>query len=90
MSRAAVNSINKKQQMKIGYFGGAANKQYEYDHKDDCAIYLDKPFVERKLGVLKVSYGNLRSWPRGTRARRSWRCSASSLLCRRTGRRPLP
>lgn len=58
--RAAVNSINKKQQLKIGYTGGCANKQYEYDHKDDCSIYLDKPFVERKLGVLKVSYEKYR------------------------------
>lgn len=63
--RAAVNSINKKQQMKIGYFGGAANKQYEYDHKDDCAIYLDKPFVERKLGVLKVSYEKYKELAKG-------------------------
>ncbi len=54
--RAAVSSINKRQQAKIGYFGGNPNKQYDYDHKDDCAIYLDAPFVERKLGVLRASY----------------------------------
>ncbi len=63
--RAAVNSINKKQQLKIGYFGAIANKQYEYDHKDDSALYLDKPFVERRLGVLKVSYEKYKELAKG-------------------------
>lgn len=63
--RAAVNSINKKQQLKIGYFGAIANKQYEYDHKDDNAIYLDGLFVERKLGVLKVSYEKYKDLAKG-------------------------
>ncbi|WP_099470041.1 aminopeptidase [Konateibacter massiliensis] len=54
--RAAVNTINKKQHYKMGYYGAIANKQFEYDHRADNAIYLDKAFVERKLGVLKVAY----------------------------------
>lgn len=54
--RAAVSSINKKQHYKLGYFGAIANKQYEFDHRADNAIYLDKAFVERKLGVLRVAY----------------------------------
>jgi aminopeptidase len=56
IARAAVNSVNKKQHYKQGYFGAFANKQYEYDHRADNAIYLDKAFIERKLGVLKVAY----------------------------------
>ncbi|MBA4688416.1 MAG: aminopeptidase [Candidatus Galacturonibacter soehngenii] len=54
--RSAVNSINKKQHHRLGYYGAIPNKQFDYDHKADNAIYLDKAFVERKLGVLKVSY----------------------------------
>ena len=54
--RVASNSINKRQQHRIGYCGGIPNKQFEYDHKGDQAIYLDKPFVERKLGVLRSAY----------------------------------
>lgn len=54
--RSAVNSINKKQQHKIGYYGAIPNKQYDYDHRDDNAIYLDKAFIERKLGVMRVAY----------------------------------
>lgn len=32
------------------------NKQYEYDHKDDKALYYDKGYVERKLEVLRLAY----------------------------------
>ena len=32
------------------------NRQYEYDHKADKAIYLDKALVERRLEVLKTAY----------------------------------
>lgn len=54
--RSAVASINKRQALKIGYYGCIANPQYEYDHRADCAIYLDKAFVERKLGALRHAY----------------------------------
>lgn len=54
--RSAVNSINRKQHHRLGYYGAIPNKQYDYDHKADNAIYLDKAFIERKLGVLKVAY----------------------------------
>ena len=54
--RSAVSSINKKQAMKIGYYGCVANPQYEYDHRADDALYLDKAFVERKLGALRHAY----------------------------------
>ena len=54
--RSAVASVNKKQALKIGYYGCIANPQYEYDHRSDAAIYLDKPFVERKLGALRHAY----------------------------------
>ncbi len=32
------------------------NRQYEYDHKADRAMYLDKSLVERRLEVLKTAY----------------------------------
>lgn len=32
------------------------NRQYEYDHKSDRALYLDKALVERRLEVLKTAY----------------------------------
>ncbi len=54
--RAAVESINKRQQHRIGYFGAIPNKQFDYDHRADNAIYLDKAFMERKLGVMRTAY----------------------------------
>ena len=54
--RSAVASVNKKQALKIGYYGCIANPQFEYDHRADAALYLDKPFVERKLGALRHAY----------------------------------
>lgn len=54
--RAAVSTVNKRQHLKIGYMGANPNKQYDYDHRGDNAIYLDKKFIERKLGVMRTTY----------------------------------
>lgn len=54
--RSAVHSVNKKQHHRIGYYGAIPNPQFEYDHKDDAALYLDHEFVQRKLRVLQVAY----------------------------------
>lgn len=54
--RAAVHTVNKRKHIKIGYFSTSPNKQYDYDHRADDALYLDKAFVERKLGVLRTAY----------------------------------
>ncbi len=54
--RSAAHSINKKEHIRIGYYGAIPNKQYEYDHKGDAAIYLDRAFMERKLGVMRSAY----------------------------------
>ena len=43
--RAAVNSINKRMHIKIGYYGASPNKQMEFDHRFDNALYLDGPAV---------------------------------------------
>lgn len=54
--RAAADSINKKMHIKIGYVSTSPNKQMDYDHRFDNALYLDSQFVERKLGALKLAY----------------------------------
>lgn len=54
--RSGVSVLTKRQHLKIGYYGGIANKQYDYDHKDDQALFLDKKFVERKLEVIRTTY----------------------------------
>lgn len=54
--RASASIFHKKGNHKIGYYGAIANKQYEYDHKDDIALFLDKRLVNRKLEVLRQAY----------------------------------
>ncbi len=54
--RAAVSRVNMRETNKIGCYGSSPNRQYEYDHKGDAALFMDKAFVERKLGVLRTAY----------------------------------
>ena len=54
--RAAINSVNKKQHLKIGFHSTGPNKQYDYDHRFDNGLYLDKAFNERKLEVVRSAY----------------------------------
>ena len=54
--RADVSLFQNKGVNKVGYFGAIANKQYEYDHKEDSALYLDKHYTNRKLEVMRAAY----------------------------------
>ena len=54
--RAAVNTINKRLNIKVGYYGANPNKQMDFDHRFDNALYMDGEFVERKTGALKLAY----------------------------------
>ena len=49
--RAASSVITKREQYKIGYHGAIASQQYEYDHRQDQALFLDKRYIERRLEV---------------------------------------
>lgn len=54
--RYAVNSVNKSPAGRGGYGSSSPNKQYDYDHRYDSAVYMDKAFRDRKLSVLKTAY----------------------------------
>lgn len=54
--RAAVWSVTQTPNRKIGYHGSSPNRQYDYDHRYDQAVYFDKAFKDRKLAVLKSAY----------------------------------
>lgn len=58
--RAAVSRVNKREAAKIGYYGASPNRQYEYDHKGDAALFMDKAFAQRRLGVLRTAYEQYR------------------------------
>lgn len=54
--RYPVSRINRKLTMRTGYTATPANKQYEYDHRMDEALFFDRGFMERKLEVIKDTY----------------------------------
>lgn len=54
--RYPVSRINRKLTIRTGYVGTPANKQYEYDHRMDEAIFFDRAFMERKLEVIADTY----------------------------------
>ena len=47
--RAAAHAVNKRQHLRIGYGGAVPNQQFDYDHRNDEALYLDEKLVTRKL-----------------------------------------
>lgn len=66
--RSAVWSVTQIPGRRVGYYGASPNKQYDYDHRYDQAIYFDKAFKDRKLGVLRTAYEEykeLASWLAG-------------------------
>lgn len=54
--RAAVESLNRRSNGKRGYYGTSPNRQYDYDHRYDSALYMGNAFKERKLSILKTAY----------------------------------
>ena len=57
--RYAVSRINRRLISRVGYSSTVPNKQLEYDHRMDEALFLDKKLMERKLEVLRQAYKNL-------------------------------
>ena len=56
LCRAAVWTVNTNVGRKSGYYSKSPNRQYDYDHRYDDALYLNKAFKDRKAAVLKVAY----------------------------------
>ncbi len=48
--RAASHRMNSRG-TKVGYFGATPNPQYDFDHKNDEALFLDERMVTRKLSA---------------------------------------
>ena len=54
--RAASGVVTKREHHKIGFCGAVANWQYEYDHRQDQALFMDKRYIERRLEVMRTVY----------------------------------
>ncbi len=41
---------------KTGFYGGEPNRQYDFDHKDDKALFFDKIYMNRRLEVSHTAF----------------------------------
>ena len=60
--RQAVSILENKGINRVGVYGAAANRQFDYDHREDIGLVLDKRLVNRKLELLKSSFENNKEW----------------------------
>ena len=55
--RSAVHGADRNRRgLRTGYSGAVPNKQFDYDHKEDVALFLDEDLVQRRLRAMQVAY----------------------------------
>ncbi len=54
--RGAVQAVNRRPGRKRGYYGTSPNRQYDYDHRYDSALFMGSAIRERKLAVTRAAY----------------------------------
>lgn len=58
--RAGVSITRRSPRGKIGYYGASPNKQYEYDHRMDDAIFFDKAYADRRLQLQRQALESMK------------------------------
>ncbi len=58
--RASTAITARTSMYKVGFHGASANKQYEYDHRNDLAIIFDKGFADRQLSEYRLAYESMK------------------------------
>ena len=59
--RHAPHAVNRRNQTRGGYTGGYANPQYDYDHRQDSALFLTEEFAANKKRALQNAYEKVKS-----------------------------
>ncbi len=54
--RASSNILQGRGMSRVGYYGAIPNRQYDFDHKDDQALVLDKRLVQVRMEAQRESY----------------------------------
>ena len=54
--RHALHAVVRSAHGRGGYGGGEASRQFEYDHRQDSALFLTADFVQKKLRAIQTSY----------------------------------
>ena len=60
LARRGTGSLNRSFGRMSGYESTSLNRQYDYDHSRDEALYYSRAFKERRLEVLRHTYETLR------------------------------
>lgn len=68
--RAATSILYNPSIYKNGFYSVSPNRQYEFDHKDDKALFLDKMYCSRKLEVMHTAFEKYKKRHAVMRARR--------------------
>lgn len=63
--RAASSILYNPSIYKNGFYSVSPNRQYEFDHKDDNALFLDKMYCSRKLEVMHTAFEKYKKEARG-------------------------
>ena len=63
--RAASSILYNPSIYKNGFYSVGPNRQYEFDHKDDKALFLDKMYCSRKLEVMHTAFEKYKKEARG-------------------------
>ena len=55
--RSAVHVADRNRRgLRVGYSGAVPNKQFDYDHREDPALFLDEDLVQRRLRAMQVAF----------------------------------
>ena len=54
--------MSKRQHLKIGYYSTSANRQFDYDHRFDEGLYLNKGILTKKLTMQRQAYEHLKEY----------------------------
>ena len=54
--RPSAHVVNRRSQTRGGCYGAVPNPQFDYDHRNDAALFTDSRFVTRRLQALQNAY----------------------------------
>ncbi|MDR0220179.1 MAG: aminopeptidase [Lachnospiraceae bacterium] len=64
-SRTNLSVLEGRSAERVGFHGAYANKQYDFDHKDDQALLLDEALMKARLAALEEAYESVKEAAKG-------------------------
>lgn len=60
--RTSVSILQGKGLRRKGFYGAIANPQFDYDHREDLGLFLNKNLLQRKIEVLQNAFEKEKKW----------------------------